>query len=186
MGTRRRRRLDALLLAGVAALVGVAALLAAAFVRSERITRLWAGADVGDDGAARVVEVIDYDFGNRERHGIFRDVPGLNPDDLVEVSSPSAPDQVQVTGTAQQTRLRIGDPYRTVSGRHRYRIAYPLAGVAPAVGWPGTRSAPPGRWRSARSSCTWSPPSGWRGPAASRAPPAPRPAARSASPSPAT
>ena len=43
MGTRRRRRLDALLLAGVAALVGVAALLAAAFVRSERITRLWAG-----------------------------------------------------------------------------------------------------------------------------------------------
>jgi hypothetical protein len=131
MGTRRRRRLDALLLAGVAALVGVAALLAAAFVRSERITRLWAGADVGADGAARVVEVIDYDFGNRERHGIFRDVPGLNPDDLVEVSSPSAPDQVQVTGTAQQTRLRIGDPYRTVSGRHRYRIAYPLAGVAP-------------------------------------------------------
>jgi hypothetical protein len=35
-----------------------------------------------------------------------------------------------VTGTAQQTRLRIGDPDRAVSGRHRYRLAYPLAGVA--------------------------------------------------------
>jgi hypothetical protein len=131
MGTRRRRRLDALLLAGVAALVGVAALGGAAAARSERITRLWAGADVGAGGAARIVEVIDYDFGIRERHGIFRDVPGLDPGDPVEVSSPSAPDQVQVTGTAQQTRLRIGDPDRTVSGRHRYRIAYPLAGVAP-------------------------------------------------------
>jgi Predicted membrane protein (DUF2207) len=115
----------------VAALVGVAALLGAALVQSERITRLWAGADVGAGGAARVAEVIDYDFGNRERHGIFRDVPGLDPGDPVEVFSPSAPDQVQVTGTAQQTRLRIGDPDRTVSGRHRYRIAYPLAGVAP-------------------------------------------------------
>ena len=36
-----------------------------------------------------------------------------------------------MTGTAQQTRLRIGDPDRTVSGRHRYTIAYRLAGVAP-------------------------------------------------------
>jgi Predicted membrane protein (DUF2207) len=115
----------------VAALVGVAALLGAALVQSERITRLWAGADVGAGGAARVAEVIDYDFGNRQRHGIFRDVPGLDPGDPVEVSSPSAPDQVQVTGTAQQTRLRIGDPGRTVSGRHRYRIAYRLPGVAP-------------------------------------------------------
>jgi hypothetical protein len=119
MGTRRRRRLDALLLAGVVALVGVAALGGAAIVRSEWITRGWAGADVGGGGAARVVEVIDYDVGNRERHGIFRDVPGLDPGDPVEVSSPSAPDQVQVTGTAQQTRLRIGDPDRAVSGRHR-------------------------------------------------------------------
>jgi len=131
MGTGRRRGQDALLLAGLAALVGVAALLGAALVRSERITRLWAGADVGAGGAARIVEVIDYDFGNRERHGIFRDVPGLDPGDPVEVSSPSAPAQVQATGTAQQTRLRIGDPDRAVSGRHRYRIAYPLAGVAP-------------------------------------------------------
>ena len=45
----------------------------------------------GAGGAARVVEVIDYDFGNRERHGIYRDVSGLDPGDPVEVSSPSAP-----------------------------------------------------------------------------------------------
>jgi hypothetical protein len=58
-------------------------------------------------------------------------VPGLDPADPVEVSSPSAPAQVEATGTAQQARLRIGDPARTVGGRHRYRIAYRLAGVAP-------------------------------------------------------
>jgi hypothetical protein len=75
--------------------------------------------------------VIDYDFGIQERHGIFRDVPGLDPVGPVQVSSPTAPAQVEVTGTAQQTRLRIGDPDRTIRGRHRYVIGYRLPGVAP-------------------------------------------------------
>ncbi len=71
------------------------------------------------------------------RHGIFRDVPGLDPADPVQVSSPTAPAQVEATGTAQQTRLRIGDPERTVTGRHRYTIGYRLGGV----GGPGQRLA---------------------------------------------
>ena len=131
MGTRRRRRIDAVLLAAAVLLVGVAAAAAAVAARTERIAGLWAGAQVAAGGAARIVEVIDYDFGSQPRHGIFRDVPGLDPADPVQVASPSAPAQVEVTGTAHQTRLRIGDPERTVTGRHRYTIAYRLAGVAP-------------------------------------------------------
>src|SRR5829696_4289924 len=97
----------------------------------ERVARLWAGAEVGGGGAAQITEVIDYDFASRQRHGIYRDIPGLDPADPVRVHSDSAPDQVQVTGTAHQTRLRIGDPDRTVTGRHRYTVGYRLAGVAP-------------------------------------------------------
>ena len=130
-GTRRRRRIDLVLLAAAALLAGVAAAIGALAADSERITGLWAGAEVGAGGGAGIVEAIDYEFGSRRRHGILRDIPGLAPDDPVQVSSASAPAQVEASGTALQTRLRIGDPARTVSGRHRYTISYRLDGVAP-------------------------------------------------------
>jgi Predicted membrane protein (DUF2207) len=145
MGIRRRRRVDAAVLAGAVLLVGAVALAAGVAGQTEPISRLWAGATVGGDGVARITEVIDYDFGGQRRHGIFRDVPGLDPAGPVEVSSATAPDQVEVTGTAQQARVRIGDPDRTVSGRHRYRVAYPLPGVAPGgrLAWDAVGTAWP-------------------------------------------
>jgi len=145
MRTRARRRIDLVLLAVVALVVGAAAAVGAAAGDGERVTGLWAGAEVGRDGRARIVEVIDYDLGVQRRHGIFRDVPGLPPEAEVKVSSATAPDDVQLGGTASQTRIRIGDPSRTVTGRHRYTIEYRLDGVAPGgrlawdavgTGWP--------------------------------------------------
>ena len=81
-------------------------------------------------------------------------MPGLDPADPVQVASPSAPAQVEVTGTAHQTRLRIGDPERTVTGRHRYTIAYRLAGVAPGgrLAWDAVGTSWP--VGIARPSCT--------------------------------
>jgi len=79
MGTKRRRRVDAALLAAAVVLVGVVAFAGALVAAGERVTGMWAGAQVGGDGDTRVVEVIDYDFGSRRRHGIFRDVPALDP-----------------------------------------------------------------------------------------------------------
>jgi hypothetical protein len=131
MRTRARRRIDAIVLAVAVLLVGGAAAVGAALGDGERITGMWAGAEIGSDGDARIVEVIDWDFGPTAHHGIFRDVPGLRPDAQVSVSSPTAPTDVQLSGSAQQTRIRIGDPARTVTGRHRYVIRYPLGGVAP-------------------------------------------------------
>jgi hypothetical protein len=145
MGTRARRRRDLVLLAIGGLLVGGAAAVGAAVGDSERVTGLWAGAVIGRDGRAGVVEVIDYDFGVRHRHGIFRDVPGLSPDVQVTVSSATAPAGVQLDSTGSETRIRIGDPSRTITGRQRYKIAYPLDDVAPqgrlvwdavGTGWP--------------------------------------------------
>jgi hypothetical protein len=119
------------LLAVAVLVVGGVAAVGAAVGDDERITAMWAGAEVGAGGDARIVEAIDWDFGTTARHGIFRDVPGLEPDAPVSVSSATAPDNVQVSGSSQQTRIRIGDPDRTIKGRHRYVVGYPLGGVAP-------------------------------------------------------
>jgi len=130
---RARRRVDLLLVAVGGLLVAVVTAGFAAAGDGERVTGMWAGAEVAADGGATVVEVIDYDFGPQAKHGIFRDVPGLRADDpgAVRVSSGTAPADVQLSPSGGGTRIRVGDPNRTVTGRHRYRIEYPLGGVAP-------------------------------------------------------
>lgn len=131
-----RRRADIALLATAAILVGVAVTWGAA-TETERVTGLWAGAEISGDGSARITEIVDYSFGGESRHGIFRDVPGLSPEAVVTASSATAPDQVELIDLGAQTRIRIGDPIRTVEGRHRYQIQYPLASLAPngKVAW---------------------------------------------------
>jgi predicted membrane protein DUF2207 len=135
-GDRRRRwsRLAGLGLAApvLAALAVVAGLSAPAGAQegTEQVERLWALAEVDAGGSAAVTEAIDYDFGSTgEHHGVYRDVPGLSADADVQVSSPTAPDQVEVEPGPAGTRLRIGDPARTVTGSHRYDVEYPLDGL---------------------------------------------------------
>ncbi|HYI61102.1 MAG TPA: DUF2207 domain-containing protein [Acidimicrobiales bacterium] len=96
-------------------------------VGPERIHSFAVTAIVREDGTVAVREVIDYDFGGESRHGIVRVIPddGGTPEQ-VAVSSPTAPDQVQVEHLGVETTLRVGDPDRTVSGRHRYVVRYVL------------------------------------------------------------
>jgi uncharacterized membrane protein YgcG len=131
MRIRTHRRVDMILLLFGALLVGGSAAIGAVVGDGERITGMWAGAAIGSDGRAGVVEVIDYDFGIKQRHGIFRDVPGLSANAQVAVSSTTAPHDMTLEGTGSAVRIRIGDPARTITGRHRYKITYALDGVAP-------------------------------------------------------
>ncbi len=130
----KQRRLANRFFLGVGglALGGIAAL-AAAIGDSERIEGYWTSAVVDETGQAQVTEVIDYEFGSTSRHGIFRDVPLLDPTAPIAVDSPTAPDQFVIERTGVDTRIRIGDPNATISGRHRYRIDYPI-GVGEAAG----------------------------------------------------
>jgi hypothetical protein len=135
MRTNSRRRLDTALVAGGSLAIGAVALVGAVVGDTESVERLWATAEVSDNGSAQVTEVIDYNFGSfNNKHGIFRVVPDVSPDAPITVDSPDAPDAIQVTPETTNgragARIRIGDPGVTVSGRHRYRIEYPLPGVA--------------------------------------------------------
>jgi len=128
MRIRSHRRIDVVLLAlAVPLLVGAVAAISVGATDTERVTSMWAAAIVDSDGNAGVTEVTDYDFGTQHRHGIIRDIPGLFSGAPVEVRSTTAPDDVMISGS----RIRIGDPSRTVTGRHRYTITYGLDRVAP-------------------------------------------------------
>ncbi len=129
MRPRTHRRLDNFLVVVIALGVAIAAVIGALVGDSERITGYWVGGTLRSDGTLDITEVIDFDFGATARHGIDRDVPGLALDAPVEVDSPTAPDSFELIDLGRQTRIRVGDPDRTVTGRHRYTIRYPLRTV---------------------------------------------------------
>src|SRR3546814_323435 len=131
MRTTRRRRLDVFLLGAGALAGGAVTVIGGVVGDEERVTGMWVGAEVADDGSAALHEVIDYDFGfAQDKHGIIREIPGLTTDSKVDVRSDSAPDAIdrkQMTfapGGEQQLELRIGDADTTITGRHRYQLRY--------------------------------------------------------------
>ncbi|MDH3753801.1 MAG: DUF2207 domain-containing protein [Acidimicrobiia bacterium] len=121
-----RRRWDIVLLGAGSLVVGAAASIGALAADTERIGEYWTHAAIAADGRAQVIEVIDYDFGFNSRHGILRDIPDVDPEAPIVVSSPTAPDDLRVTTGFGEVSLRIGDADTTIRGRHRYRIDYPL------------------------------------------------------------
>ena len=77
--------------------------------------------------ALRITETFDHDFGDNRRHGPLRTIPNDfgAPTDVV-ASSPTAPDALDIADEGFQTVIRIGDPDETVTGQHRYTLAYTL------------------------------------------------------------
>ncbi|MDG1409720.1 MAG: DUF2207 domain-containing protein [Acidimicrobiales bacterium] len=125
MPIKRRRRFTVLNTVLISLGVGIIAAIAAAGGDTERISSYWVSGTLTDDGLI-VTEVIDYDFGGVvPKHGIYRDIPDALGQS-VSVSSPTAPDEALVTQGYLDISIRIGDPSRTITGRHRYRIDYVL------------------------------------------------------------
>jgi hypothetical protein len=126
----------------VAGLVGATVFVAApaAHADDETIHSYAVTVSVGADGTAHVQEVIDYDFGSNQRHGIYRNIPvryPYPPDDRYErvlkidnlhVSS-DAPDDVKTSNEGNTFVIRIGDEDTTVSGEHTYTITYDVRGA---------------------------------------------------------
>ena len=88
----------------------------------------------GADGV-RIREVVDQDFGTKQRHGYERIIPTDfgNPTDI-EASSPDANAAIDVTPVATGDRIRLGDPNTTYTGQHRYVLAYTLPDARMSTG----------------------------------------------------
>ena len=96
---------------------------------------------IGDDGVLTATETITYDFDGADRHGIFREVPvRFRYDDRYDrvyplhvrsvTATPSGtPAGVKVETEGRIKRLRIGDPDKTVTGVHTYKIVYTVEGA---------------------------------------------------------
>ena len=131
-GTRTavsRRRLQSWLwLVPATLLTGIVATCGSFAGSTEHIEHYWTAAEFDAAGPVRITEAIDYYAPSVSgRHGIYRDVPGLVEEDLVGVSSPTAPGDVELSRMASMVdtlRIRIGDPDVTIEGHHRYTIVY--------------------------------------------------------------
>ncbi|MFH1078118.1 MAG: DUF2207 domain-containing protein [Patescibacteria group bacterium] len=90
-------------------------------------------ATVSPERLLRVTETVTYDFGDEERHGIYRYVPtkyvrdGVRYDyrlKVVEVTMDGEPATYESTGGSDQLYVKIGDADVTVTGTHLYAITY--------------------------------------------------------------
>lgn len=96
------------------------------------------------DGSIYVVERIEVDFGDLQRHGIYREIPvryrkvvrtglpvqagtmKLDLEDIRVTDESGNARQIEIT-RGNLVRIRIGDPDRLVSGRQVYVINYRLS-----------------------------------------------------------
>ncbi|MEA2931305.1 MAG: hypothetical protein QOI56_90, partial [Actinomycetota bacterium] len=101
----------------------------------ERIAAYDVTITVEPTGDLGVTEVIDYDFGATQHHGIFRNIPvRFHYDDRYDrvyplhvtsvQGSPGTPVQYKVDDVGSKKQIKIGDPDRTISGLHTYTIRY--------------------------------------------------------------
>ncbi len=135
MTDRRRWAAAAVLALVLLGVGGAGAGPARAQVGSERIAAYDVDIKVEPSGSMVVTETIDYDFGFLQRHGIFREIPvRFDYDDRYERiyplkvlsvdGSPGTPDGYKQESIGRKTRLKIGDPDKTITGAHRYSIVY--------------------------------------------------------------
>lgn len=106
----------------------------------EQITAYNIDVAVEQTGSLLITETIAYFF-DAERHGILRDITvrlryddrydRAYPLDVVSVDSKDgAPDEYTVEDIGGgMTRIRIGDPKKTIQGAHTYAISYRVRGA---------------------------------------------------------
>ncbi len=93
---------------------------------------------VQESGEVRVVETLDVDFKDLDKHGIYRDIPfeyesngelTYTNIDIASVLQDDKKAKYDTSVTDGYIRVKIGDPDETISGRHIYVITYTARGV---------------------------------------------------------
>jgi uncharacterized membrane protein len=110
--------------------VFVATFLYSHTVFAEKITTFESAITVRTDATISVIEKINYDFETGSRHGIFRTIPFENSDGSeilvknVSVKDEKGNDYTFTKTSNNNITIKIGDPNKTISGRHTYIISY--------------------------------------------------------------
>lgn len=125
------------------------------------------------DAALSVTETIVEDFGGDERHGLFRTIPvkydrhgstySISVKD-VSATLDGRPTPVQKAMEWRSLKIKMGDPKRTIAGKHTFRLSYTVRSAMnyfdgrPELYW----NAVPGEWPFPihRASALLRPPSG--------------------------
>lgn len=85
------------------------------------------------DGTMDITESINYDFESLDRHGIFRYIPLYSKvGDLyriikienVRVERDGEEEQFEKSQSKEKINIKIGDPDKTITGAHIYKISY--------------------------------------------------------------
>lgn len=109
-------------------------------VRAEQIESLNSHILVNKDGTVDVKESIVYDFGDLDRHGIYRAIPVIkknkeNKKFKMNLRVDSVLDEkgtgyaYRVINSGDELQVKIGDPNRTITGVHTYVISYKVYGA---------------------------------------------------------
>jgi len=129
--------------------VFAAMLFVCASLHAEAIDEYNTTITVNSDGSLHIREKIRYDFGDLQRHGIYREIPltvklePLTPEVAIGLSlrritmdGAPVPWEKEISfspKTGRMVRYRIGDPERTVGGVHLYTLEYTVRhGVFPS------------------------------------------------------
>jgi uncharacterized membrane protein YgcG len=109
---------------------------------AETITNFAANYTINNDASVSVVETITYDFGEEERHGIYRLLENTHPQPatawhkqrFVEIADVSVTRDGQAepftdSWVSGAREIRIGDEDETIIGEHTYVISYVLYGA---------------------------------------------------------
>lgn len=107
---------------------------------TEKIDSFTVQMRVDPNGTIKVTETILYNFGSYERHGIFRDIQntfvnqdGVRYKTLIKIlgvtDEKNTPYRYATTQKDNNLSIKIGDPNKTITGKHTYVVKYSLAGA---------------------------------------------------------
>ncbi len=107
---------------------------------AEKIQSFNSKIEVNKDGTIDIKETIIYDFGNLQRHGIYREIPYIkeNLDGkkyVLDFKIESVKDEkgnpynYSVSKENFNYKIKIGDPKRTITGINTYIISYNVSGA---------------------------------------------------------
>ncbi len=114
-------------------LLGVFLLPNTIFASSEQIQSFDSKIIAHKDGSFNVTETISYDFGDNNKHGIYRDIPTVTKVgqlyrqsriNITDIKRDQGSENYSISESETQISAKIGRADQTITGLHTYTISY--------------------------------------------------------------